>query len=48
LEAEEYQDGKKRLHSRVTKTQGRSTLAFNLGRVLQLLEALLPNAAVVA
>ncbi len=31
----------------VTKTQRRDALTFNTGRLLQLLEALLPNDAVV-
>jgi hypothetical protein len=47
LKAEEYQDGKKSLDSWVAKTQRRGTLALNVGRLLQLLEALLTNATVV-
>src|ERR1700740_1105309 len=40
-------DGKKSLDSWVAKTQRRGTLALNVGRLLQLLEALLTNATVV-
>jgi hypothetical protein len=48
LKAEDHQHGKKRLDPWVAKTQGRGTLALNVSRLLQLLEALLPNATVVA
>ena len=48
MKAEEYQDGKKSLDSWVAKTQRRGMLALNVGRLLQLLEALLTNATVVA
>jgi hypothetical protein len=47
LETEDHQHSKEGLYSWVTKTQGRDTLALDVSRLLQLLEALLPNGAVV-
>jgi len=43
-ETEDQQYGKEGLDSWVTKTQRRDTLTLNVSRLLQLLEALLPNA----